>query len=379
MGKNIKSIYKIELLILFSIIILFFINNYNYKTLIAIITFGIILFGSLLFYGKKKDNNFFKWPATKIVISVLVCYYLIILISGIYLGFNKTFFSIKIKNIFIGIVPTLIITIITEYLRFVLIRNNFTNKLAIYFITILMILFNITISININILNDSYKIFIFICTLVIPIIAQELLSTYLVLNYGFLPSIVYKLIMNLYLYLIPISTDLGDYLYSVVNILMPFTIYLTLKKFLKVDDIEKNRKNINGVSLRFFSIPTTILLLVVIILVSGVTKYKMIAIASDSMYPYYGRGDAVIFEKIEVSSVQVGDILVFKSNNQILTHRVVKIKENSGILYFYTKGDANNSNDTEPVEQENILGVVRNVIKYIGYPTVKMYELIEGR
>ena len=242
-----------------------------------------------------------------------------------------------------------------------------------------MILFNITISININILNDSYKIFIFICTLVIPIIAQELLSTYLVLNYGFLPSIVYKLIMNLYLYLIPISTDLGDYLYSVVNILMPFTIYLTLKKFLKVDDIEKNRKNINGVSLRFFSIPTTILLLVVIILVSGVTKYKMIAIASDSMYPYYGRGDAVIFEKIEVSSVQVGDILVFKSNNQILTHRVVKIKENSGILYFYTKGDANNSNDTEPVEQENILGVVRNVIKYIGYPTVKMYELIEGR
>ena len=56
--KNIKSIYKIELLILFSIIILFFINDMNLKNLISIITFGIILFGSLLYYGNKKDNNF---------------------------------------------------------------------------------------------------------------------------------------------------------------------------------------------------------------------------------------------------------------------------------------------------------------------------------
>ena len=107
--------------ILFSIIILFFINDIEIKDLISIITFGIILLGSLLYYGKKKDNNFLKWSAIKIVVSVLIFYYLITLILGIQLGFTKTLFSLNIKNILVGCVPVLIITLITEYLKFVLI------------------------------------------------------------------------------------------------------------------------------------------------------------------------------------------------------------------------------------------------------------------
>ena len=102
----------------------------------------------------------------------------------------------------------------------------------------------------------------------------------------------------------------------------------------------------------------------------------MIAIASDSMSPSYQRGDAIIFEKSEILSIKVGDILVFKNSKQIVTHRVVKIKEYDNKLYFYTKGDANNSIDAEPVEQENVLGVVRNIIRYIGYPTIMLNELI---
>ena len=117
-----------------------------------------------------------------------------------------------------------------------------------------------------------------------------------------------------------------------------------------------------------------------IILVSGITKYQMIAIASDSMYPTYQRGDAIIFEEVEVSTINDGDILVFTANNQIVTHRVAKINENEGQLYFYTKGDANEALDAEPVTQENILGIVRNTIRYIGYPTVIINEGIkEGR
>lgn len=379
MKKNIKSIYKIELLILFSIIILFFINDIEIKDLISIITFGIILLGSLLYYGKKKDNNFLKWSAIKIVISVLIFYYLITLILGIQLGFTKTLFSLNIKNILVGCVPVLIITLITEYLKFVLIKNNFINKKAIYILTALMAIFNIIINISSSI-NEGYEIFAFICMMVLPLIAQEILSTYLIYNYGFLPAIIYKLAMNLYLYLTPISTNLGDYLYSVVNIIIPYTIYVTLEKIIKKEEIKENDNiKINGVIYSFLTIPTIILLSIMIILVSGITKYRMIAIASDSMYPIYQRGDAVIFEKVEVSSIKEGDILVFSNGNIIVTHRVVKIKESEGQLYFYTKGDANNAPDSEPVKKENALGIVRNTIKYIGYPTIIINEGIKGR
>jgi len=216
--------------------------------------------------------------------------------------------------------------------------------------------------------------------IVLPIIAQEIVSTYLIYNYGFLPAIIYKLTMNLYLYLTPISTNLGDYLYSVVNIIIPYTIYLTLEKVIKKEENkEKNKKKINGISFSFLTIPTTILLFIMVILVSGITKYQMIAIASDSMFPSYQRGDAVIFEDVEVSTIKVGDILVFSNNEQVITHRVAKIKESENKLYFYTKGDANNSLDAEPVKQENVLGIIKNGIKYIGYPTVILNEIIKGR
>jgi len=367
------------LLMLFSIIILFFINDVKFKNLIAIITFGIILFGSLLYYGKKKDNNFFRWSATRIVVSVLICYYVVTLILGLQLGFNKTFFSLKIENILMGVVPILIMNLICEYLKFVLIRNNFINKKAIYILTALMTIFNVIINISSSI-NEGYEVFAFICMIVLPIIAQEIVSTYLIYNYGFLPAIIYKLTMNLYLYLTPISTNLGDYLYSVVNIIIPYTIYLTLEKVIKKEENkEKNKKKINGISFSFLTIPTTILLFIMVILVSGITKYQMIAIASDSMFPSYQRGDAVIFEDVEVSTIKVGDILVFSNNEQVITHRVAKIKESENKLYFYTKGDANNSLDAEPVKQENVLGIIKNGIKYIGYPTVILNEIIKGR
>ena len=378
--KKIKNIYKIELLILLSIIILFSIDR-KYQTIMSIIILGMILFGSLLIYDKKKDNNFLKWSATKIVVAMLIFYYIVISILGISLGFSKTLFSLNISRLFQGAIPVLTITLINEYLRFILIKNNFIEKKAIYIITILMILLNITINSNINILTDSYKIFIFICTVVIPIIAQELLGTYMVLYYGFLPAIVYKLSMNLYLYLVPISTDLGEYLYGVVNILIPFTIYTSLKRFLSVEQYtEKNKRKIEikEATTSFFTMSISIFLITSIILVSGISKYHMIAIASNSMNPIYYRGDAVIYEKVEVSTIEVGDIIVFERNSRIITHRVIKIKEDSNILYFYTKGDANNATDAEPVKQEKVRGVVKNIVKYIGYPTIKINEMMGG-
>lgn len=378
--KKIKSIYKIELLILLSIVILFFIDI-KYQTLMSIIIFGIILFGTLLIYDKKKDNNFLKWSATKIVVAVLIFYYIVISILGIYLGFSRTLFSFNISRLFRGAIPVLIITLITEYLRFILIKNNFIEKKSNYIITILMILLNITINSNINILTDGYKIFIYICTIVVPIIAQELLCTYMVSNYGFLPTIVYRLSMNLYLYLVPISTDLGDYLYGVANIIIPFTIYTSLKRFLSVEQYtEKNKRKIEikEATTSFFTMSISIFLVTIIILVSGISKYHMIAIASNSMNPIYYRGDAVIYEKVEISTIDVGDIIVFERSNRLITHRVVKIQEDSSKLYFYTKGDANNTNDEEPVQQEKVKGIVKSIVKYIGYPTIKINEMMGG-
>jgi len=298
---------------------------------------------------------------------------------GLILGFTKTMFSLNPKKWIQGLIPMLLITIMVEQTRFILIKNNTSDKKGYIGITILLILFNVALSENIFAINNFYRLFIFTCVTFMPIIAKEMLSSYMVKNYGFLPTFTYKIIMNLYIYILPIMTDLGDYLYSAIGIIMPFTLYMILNKYLKPDeDIRQKNKKIKGLNINFIIIPVIIFLIVIIILVSGIFKFQMIAIASNSMVPVYERGDTIIFEKVDVEDIKIGDIVVFKRNMIIVAHRVVKIKEESSKKYFFTKGDANNSVDVGVVDENNMLGVVRRVVKYIGYPTVWINELFGG-
>ena len=132
MDKTIKKIYIIELLILLLVVLIFIINNEQNKSIFTIISFGIMLFATLVIYGRRKDNNFLKDSAFRLVIAILLAYFIIISMLGLVIGFTKTLFSLNINLWFDGLLPTLAITIVTEYLRYTLIINNNTNKKAIY-------------------------------------------------------------------------------------------------------------------------------------------------------------------------------------------------------------------------------------------------------
>ena len=379
MKKKIKSIYIIELIILLLTVILFFVQNLTYQYILSVIGFLWIFLISRLVYRKKKDTSFYRVQAFRIVVIVLLFFYIIVSLMGLILGFTKTMFSLNPKKWIQGLIPMLLITIMVEQTRFILIKNNTADKKGYIGITILLILFNVALSENIFAINNFYRLFIFTCVTFMPIIAKEMLSSYMVKNYGFLPTFTYKIIMNIYIYILPIMTDLGDYLYSAIGIIMPFTLYMILNKYLKPDeDIRQKNKKIKGLNINFIIIPVIIFLIVIIILVSGIFKFQMIAIASNSMVPVYERGDTIIFEKVDVEDIKIGDIVVFKRNMIIVAHRIVKIKEESSKKYFFTKGDANNSVDVGVVDENNMLGVVRRVVKYIGYPTVWINELFGG-
>lgn len=376
MKKGIKKIYIIEIIMIAITVVLFFLKNTDNKYLLSIITLGIILFTLRQIYKKRKDTNIFRKQAFTIVFAVLLFYFIILFLLGLLLGYNITYFSLNPINWLHGLIPILIITIIVEKIRLIVIKNNEENRLSIYLLTAILILFYIVISTNSIIINSWYKAFIYICTIFMPIIAQEMLSTHVTSNYGYLPTIEYKLVMKLYLYIIPIFTNLGDYLHSAIGIIIPFTLYVVLSRFLKTDeDIRQRNLKIKKFNFSFITAPVIIVLVVIISLVSGLFKHQMIAIASDSMVPTYARGDAIIFEKYEDQEIKEGEIIVFKKRNILIAHRVIKTTGNSEKQYFYTKGDANKSPDNEYVSQEEVLGIVKRVAKYIGYPTVWINEL----
>lgn len=95
-----KAIYKIEIFMLFITILLILIPNSLYKNIIAIIATGILLFVTILLYGNKKDNDFYKWSAFRLMLVVILSYFILISLSGLILGFNRTLFSLNIRNWF---------------------------------------------------------------------------------------------------------------------------------------------------------------------------------------------------------------------------------------------------------------------------------------
>ena len=292
--------------------------------------------------------------------------------EGIILGFTRGYIYNNLYEFLKDVSPILIITIEIELLRHTVIKNSFKNKKTIIFYTIISIILNIILEINIGILNTAEDKFIFLSTIIFPIIAEEALCSYMTYKIALLPSLIYKLVIKLYIYLVPIIPNLGNYIYSVVNIILPFVIYSILSKI--VIRYENEKQKLRKINRVVITIPLAACLVVLILLISGIFKFKLIAIASNSMSPTYKRGDAIIYEKINVKELKVGDILAFQKNSIVVTHRIVEIWKQDDRYYFTTKGDNNNTNDADKIEEKNVLGRVQFSFKYIGYPTVLINE-----
>ena len=375
MKKNTKIIYTSEILLLLYVVFLsLFINkiSYDLKNISAIVVLLLVLVILLAFFGFKKDKNYLKGSSARIVTASLMTFMIITYGLGIVLGFTKGYIYSNLYDFLKNISPVLIINIEIELLRYIIAKNNLKDRRALICFTILSAIINIYLEINIGTLNTTEDKFIFLSTIIFPILAEEALCSYMVYKIALLPCLIYKLVIKLYIYIFPILPNLGNYIYSIANIILPFVLYNVLNKI--VIRYEKEKQKLKKINRIVFTIPIATCLILLVILISGIFKYKLIAIASNSMSPVYRRGDAVIYEKINVKELKEGDILAFQKNNIVVTHRIVEIWKQNGKYYFTTKGDNNNSIDNGKVEERNVLGRVQTSFKYIGYPTVLVSE-----
>lgn len=88
---------------------------------------------------------------------------------------------------------------------------------------------------------------------------------------------------------------------------------------------------------------------------TNIFGYTYYSVATGSMKPVISPND-LIFVKI-TKNVSKGDIITFKDNGSIVTHRLIDINNNK----YITKGDANNTSDTG-ISKSDIIGKVVYVI-----------------
>lgn len=337
---------------------------------------SIILLILLIIYQRK---NYIRESHNSKYFIYLVIITLIYLVGYFYLGFIFGFWKNPYNTSLLGIIKN-ILTIIPPIITIELLRFHYLKKNSnLVLLTIIFILLEVNYYTIIKLLISKAILFKYLCSIIIPLIASNLLCNYLTLNYSYKLSLTFRILNKLFLILLPIIPSLDWFLIGTIEIVGRTLIYVLFKyKFQR----EKGKRRKEKTSFAIISYAFTLFFATFLIcFMAGILKYEPIAILSNSMAPLFARGDVLVFEKLnnqELSNLQVGEVIVYKTENRHIVHRIVKVISNSDSTLYITKGDNNLKSDSYLVKIEDIEGVVKFYIKYLGYPAVYLNSYLRN-
>lgn len=127
---------------------------------------------------------------------------------------------------------------------------------------------------------------------------------------------------------------------------------------------------------KIWDIATTVIVVVVILLAVLLAGVRVIGlqpytVLSGSMEPAYHVGSLIYVKSVDYTKLEVGDAITFMlDESTIATHRITEVvpdEEDSTVLRFRTKGDANEYEDGSLVHYKNIIGKPVFTIPLLGY------------
>lgn len=308
-----------------------------------------------------------------ILIAILLLYFSLIYCIGFFKGFLQNSYSLNLKHVFYNILCPCINLICLEIIRYVLMWSNRKNKSFYIVCVIAFTLLELLFSFDFYNIDTIDGIFELIGLIILRNIVDNLLLCFMTINVGLKACIIYKLFTVLYVYLVPIIPDLGLFIETIIDVLLPFILWLWMIKIVDIENgfkKEKEQKDNVLNNLIFIS------MIIILILVLGITPIKVKTIASPSMSPTIEVGDAVIINSmIDKNKLKEGNIIAFKHDGKIIVHRIDKILDDGK---YITKGDYNNDIDHFTIDNDDIVGKLIINIPYIGYPAIYINELIGG-
>ena len=94
--------------------------------------------------------------------------------------------------------------------------------------------------------------------------------------------------------------------------------------------------------------------------------WKPFIVLSGSMETQISAGDIVVVKQVDTNTLKKGDIIAFKENDIVITHRIDEIIQEENTTKYITKGDNNNTQDMGYVVPEQIEGKYEFKIARLG-------------
>ena len=365
---------KVVILEFILFIVLFFVLFLsNIYTNIILATFlGIYAIIVKYMLKKRKLTSIYNKQLIVMMLGFSVIYLIVFYLMGFYFGFYKSVVHFGFTAIFYYIIPISIIIIASEFMRYVFISQK--GKLSNVFAFISMVLIDLIIYTRVYDFGN-YNDFLTIMGFVLfSSISCNLLYNYISNRFGYKSIIVYRMVTILYSYFIPIVPNVYLFFRTFLRMIYPYLIYLVLESTYSKSNFavayKDKRKSIIYTTI-LFAIMT-----VVIMLVSCKFHYGILVIGSGSMTGSIDKGDAILFESYDKDkTLKEGEVIIFNRDDLQIVHRIVDVKKVNGEYRYFTKGDANPREDDGYVLQEDIMGVSKFRIRYMGWPTIWLRDI----
>lgn len=112
------------------------------------------------------------------------------------------------------------------------------------------------------------------------------------------------------------------------------------------------------------------------ITVPRVLGFEIYEVVSGSMEPEIPVGSVLYVKPVDPESVEQDEIIAFQDVDEVVAHRVVKNRKGFG--EFVTKGDANNTEDREPIPYDAVVGRVELHLPVFGM-AMALYSSVMGK
>lgn len=331
------------------------------------LAFFVRLFPKIHPKAKLRFGGFLNWWAFNFAVIFIV----VSVFAGFFEGFGRSPYSHSLSGMAENILVIGIAMIGREVVRNFILTN--LTKSESYLTFILVTLFMTFSDLRLNSfsnLTNTEDIVKYLAQHVIPEFSKNLFATYLVYLGGPSTGMIYLGTVQAFNWLSPILPDLRWIIAAFVGVLCPvFSLMVMHNLYDKAAKIGGRPSDDKDEATGWMI--TSLASIAIIWFVVGVFPVFPSVIATGSMEPVIRPGDVILVKKVaDIGQLKVGDVIQFKRDNILISHRIIQEQADKGSKTFRTKGDNNSAPDSDLVKLEQVKGRVIQVVPKVGWPTL---------
>lgn len=336
--------------------------------------------------GFSRIKSWFDKRVSIVAAMVATCYIVIIMDIGLLVGFGNSPYSFAPIMITINAILIASTLLGTELSRAALVKSFGRGRpfLAIGLVSIMYTIIGTSVFRLVS-FSGPLEFTKFLGVGLLPLLATNILATYLALIGGPMASLAYRAPIMAFWWFCPILPNLSWGIEAFVGVMTPAVAFFVINQFVPLFTLRRagipverrgfvRPKRSSARTWMFVSIACVAMVWAS----TGLLGVRASTVISGSMSPAMEVGDMAIVYDVAPDSIASGDAIQFWDGQEMVIHRVVDVYDAGGTTLFVTKGDANSTPDPTPVQPSQVVGKVAFVIPKIGWLAIAAKSFIAG-